>query len=146
MMEQLQKKDAIEEYKKNSKYCAVCGNPSLFDGCSINLVSISETGEVIAPFNNEFQGLSSIIPMCAYHMIIAQEGLIAITTKNLIIQSRFLTQLEPRTDAELNKFIQKLNRAEKNKINEMFKQTAKVILDARKFQKDIGKEIKEKNE
>ena len=145
-MEQLQKKDKLEEYKKNSKYCAVCGKPSLFDGCSINLVSITETGEVIAPFNNEVQGISSMIPMCAYHMILAQEGLIAVTTQNLIIQSRFLTQLEPRTDAELDKFIQKLNRAEKNQINEMFKQTAKVILDARKFQNDIGKEIEEKNE
>jgi len=139
-------KEKIRELKEQSKYCALCGKDSLFDGCTMQIVSISESGQVIAPYDNETQGMSIMLPLCAYHMVLSQEGLLAITTQNQIIQSKLLTQLEPQSDEQLKKFILKLDRAKKEKFNIAYKQVAKTILNARKFQKEMDKEIeKHKN-
>ena len=147
-MENKTTEQKIKEYKEHSKYCFLCNlnnveRESLFDGCGIQIVSISETGQVIAPYDNEFQGMSSMLPMCAYHMVLAQEGLIAMTTQNQIIQSKLLTQLENQTDTDLNKFVLKLNRAKKDDLNRAYKQTAKTIINARKLQIDMQMGVEE---
>jgi len=147
-MENKTTEQKIKEYKEHSKYCYLCNlknieRESLFDGCGIQIVSVSETGQVIAPYDNEFQGMSGMLPMCAYHMVLSQEGLIGMTTQNQIIQSKLLTQLENQTDEDLNKFVLKLGRAKKDELNKAYKQTAKTIINARKFQIDMEKGVEE---
>ena len=115
----------------------------MLDGCSVNLVSISETGQVIAPFETKDSSAGVIIPLCAYHFVLAQEGLIAVTTENQVIQSKLLTQLEPQTNEDLNKFILKLGRAKKDELNKAYKQLAKTIINARKFKEDMNKKVEE---
>lgn len=137
--------EQLKEMKEKSKYCALCKEESLFNGCSVMLVSITESGEIVAPYETKDSGASVMIPLCAYHMILSQEGLIAVTTENRVIQAKFLTHLESQSDEELRKFVKKLNRAEKNPLNKMWKQSAKAIISARDFQKSM-KEKKDEME
>lgn len=141
----------LKEYKEHSKYCYLCAlhnikEESLFDGCTINLISVTESGQVVAPYNDKNLGasMSSMLPMCAYHMVLALGGLIAQTTQGDIIETKILTQLEPQSDKILKKLILKLGRIEKNELNKAFKAVAKALIGARQFQKDMKKPIEQK--
>ena len=129
-------KDKVVEMKKN-KVCALCGKEIFVDGCTIQVVEITESGQVVAPYENKESAMSLIIPVCAYHMVLAQEGLIATTMKGQIIQSKLLTMFEPKTDMELKKMLQALQRADKS---EQMTRGIKAILGARKFQQAMSKE------
>jgi len=133
--------EKIKEYKEHSKNCALCGKESLFDGCSMQLVSINEFGQVINPYDNDTQGVGVMVPLCAYHMVLSQEGLFAITTQNQIVQSKLLTQLEPQSDEQLKRFILKLGRAKKDLLNTSLKNVSKTLINARKFQIDMNKSL-----
>jgi hypothetical protein len=139
----LSSEEKIKAYKEQSKFCALCGKPSLFDGCGIQLVSVTETGKVIAPYEAKDRSSSAslMVPMCGYHMILSQEGLIAITTQHQFIQTKLLTALEPQTDEDLKKFLLKIGRAENSEINRAYKHVAKTIISARKFQIEMEKGI-----
>jgi hypothetical protein len=134
-------------YKERSKICAFDGRPSFVDGCTINIVAITETGNVVAPFETKSgSGTSAIVPTCAYHMVLAQEGLIAITTQNQFIQSKLLTQLEPGTDEELKRLILQLGRGLKTDLTKAQIRVAKIIIKARKFDAEMEKGLKEARE
>jgi len=117
-------KDKVVEMKKN-KVCALCGKEIFVD---------------VAPYENKESAMSLIIPVCAYHMVLAQEGLIATTMKGQIIQSKLLTMFEPKTDMELKKMLQALQRANKSEPNKQMTRGIKAILGARKFQQAMSKE------
>ena len=131
----------IKQMKEN-KFCGLCNNEKLFDGCAMQLVSITESGKIETPYETEGSGTSVMIPMCAYHMVLSQEGLLAMTTQNQVIQTKFLTQLEPKPDSELKRIILKMGRANKTSENGMIKHVAKTIISARKFQDEMIKGIK----
>jgi hypothetical protein len=134
-------------YKERSKICAFDGRPSFVDGCTINIVAITETGNVVAPFETKSgSGTSAIVPTCAYHMVLAQEGLVAVTTQNQLIQTKLLTQLEPGTDEELNRLILKLSRGLKTDLTKAQIRVAKIIIKARKFDVEMEKGLKEAQE
>lgn len=136
----------LKEYREHSKYCVICGKENLFDGCSINLVSISESGQIVTPYETENSSMNVIMPLCMYHMILAQEGIIAVTTQNQFIQSKILTQLEPQLDKELRKLILKIGRGKKDKLSTATKNVAKILIQARKIQSDMDKKSKEKKD
>lgn len=146
-MEEKTTEQKLKEYKKQSRICHICKlknieKESLFDGCSIQIVGITETGQVINPYDNKFQSGTYMFPMCAYHMVLSQEGVLASTMDGQIIQSKIFTDLEPQSDEELKKLILKLSRAKKDKLNMAVKIIAKTLITARKFQ--VGMEKGEK--
>jgi len=137
----MDKKEMEEKIKRmnENKYCALCNNEKLFDGCGMQMVSITESGKIETPYETEESGTSVMIPMCGYHMVLSQEGLLAMTTQNQVIQTKFLTQLEPKPDSELKRIILKIGRANKTSENGMIKHVAKTIISARKFQEEMIK-------
>lgn len=147
MTNELTSKQKLEEFRKNSQYCWLCKlrgikKETLFNGCSIQIVGITENGQVITPFDNDTGNMTALVPMCAYHMVLAQGGVLAQTTDGQIIQSKILTYLEPHQDAELNNFILKMRRALKTPENKERIEVAKLIIHARKFQKEMDEGIK----
>jgi len=132
--------EKIRELKEQSRNCALCGHRSLFDACSINLVSVTESGQINQPYQSKdgLSGMNAMLPMCAYHMVLSQEGLIAITTQNRLISVKELNALERLSDKELS-VRSKLTRSPELKRLSII---AKAILNARKFQSEMSKELK----
>jgi hypothetical protein len=137
--------EKLKAYKENSKICAFCKNESFFDGVTIQLISLTESGEVV-PHSNKDTGMSAMLPMCAYHMVLSQEGLMAITTENRVVQSKFLTQYEPQSTAELTHLEHRLRRMPKNPFNIALRQSVKAILSARRFHSEMTKSMEEAKE
>ena len=132
-------KEKIRELKEQSKHCALCGEYSLFDSCSINLVSVTESGQINQPYQSKdgLMEMNTMLPMCAYHMVLSQEGLIAITTQNQLIFVKELNAFERLSDKELS-VRSKLTRSPELKRLSII---AKAILNARKFQSEMSKEL-----
>lgn len=123
---------------KKAERCTFCIRQPLFDGAGINLISMTESGEIVTPFETEDSSASIMLPMCAYHMVLAQQGVIAITTNNKIISARKLGIFETLTDAQL-KIRSKLVRNSKELEHEAH--LAKAVVEARQFQTGMDKEI-----
>ena len=142
----------LKEYKEQSRYCHLCRlenieRESLFDGCSIQIVGITEDGQVMNPYDNEFQGMTVMLPMCAYHMVLSQEGVLAQTMQGEIIQSKIFTNLEPQADSQLMHLILKLQRGNtKDELNKATIGVAKTIIQARKFQREMEKGVENAKE
>jgi len=135
-MDKLTTEEKLKRYKEQSRFCALCGKESMFDGCSIQIVSITESGKINTPYDTEMQGMSGMIPMCAYHMILSQQGLFAMTMDNLIISPRRLKEFESFSDSDLRR------RAGMKRNNKVLKEEghmAKAIVEARKFQSEMEK-------
>lgn len=144
-------KEILEEYKENSKYCYLCRwigdkKESMFDGCQIQIVSITESGKLVKPYDTQLEGMTAMLPMCAYHFILSQEGVLATTTKGEIIQSKILADLEPQSDDTLKRLILRLERSGKDKKNMAIKLVAKTLINARKFQKEFDEELEKARE
>jgi hypothetical protein len=139
--------EKMDLYKERSKICAFDGRPSFVDGCTINIDPLFVSkGATTFPVSVIATGTSAIVPTCAYHMVLAQEGLIAITTQNEFIQTKLLTQLEPGTDEELKRLILKLGRGIKTDLTKAQIRVAKIIIKARKFDAEMEKGLKEAQE
>lgn len=138
--ENLTTEEKIKKFKEQSEFCLICGKKVLFNGASINLVSITEGGKVVQPYETEDQSMGAIVPLCPYHMILAQCGVIAMTTQNQIIHARRLSEFEAITDAAL-RLKSKINR--NSKILQEEAQLAKAIIDARKMQTEMDKQEEE---
>lgn len=136
-MDKNEMEEKIKQMKEN-KYCALCTNEKLFDGCSVQMVAITESGKIEEP---SIPGMSSMLPLCGYHMVIAQEGFIAMTIQNQIISPRMLSDMEQESDEEIKKIIKNLGRSNKDQFNKSMMHTAKTVLNARKFQEDMKKRI-----
>lgn len=130
--------EKIKEIKEQSRNCALCGHRSLIDGCSINLVSITESGQINQPYEDKegLSGMNALLPMCAYHMVLSQEGLIAMTTQNQLISVKELSAVERLSDKEL-KLRMKITRSPELKKLSL---VCKVVFNARKFQSEMSKE------
>ena len=123
----------MNELKKALK-CALCLNPPFVDGAEIEVVSFSESGKVINPYEGKEQSMGIILPMCGYHMVLSGERMIALTTKDKrIITVRKVPEFEKLTDGSLI-VRSKLSRSPQLKRES---EVAKVILTARKMQKGI---------
>lgn len=139
-MNELEREQRLKQFKENSNNCVLCGREVLFNGCSINIVSVTESGKIIAPHDKEEISLSAMIPLCAYHMVLAQGGFLALTTDNKMIFARKLPQFEQLTDASL---LIKSKLKRNNPILEVEAQLAKSIINAREFQASMDKEKEE---
>jgi hypothetical protein len=122
-----------------SSSCAFCLDRPMFDGCSVNLVSITESGQVIDSMSNTEGSMSVMLPTCPYHTVLVQGGIIAVTTNNMVIQSKILTELESLDDNKLRELRLKLSRAQRTELNRAYNGVAKILLDARKFREEMNK-------
>lgn len=125
--------EKMKEIKKHSRFCAFCRGESLFDACTVQMVSITESGKIETPYRTKGSSMSAMLPLCAYHMILAQEGIIAVTTKGRPISAGWLMQFETLSDAALL-IKSKLKRSPKITKQAHF---AKAIFQARKFQSEM---------
>lgn len=131
-MDSLTAKEQIDEYKKHSKYCIFCGEPTFVDGVSIRVISITESGGIVA-HENEEMALTSVLPACAYHMVLGSEGLLFTTQDGVLGQSNLLSWMEKLTDAELRKELVSLRRGQQDILAKAKSQTIKTLQSARKF-------------
>ena len=122
----------MNELKKALK-CALCLNPPFVDGAEIEVVSFSESGKVINPYEGKEQSMGITLPMCGYHMVLSGERMIALTKDNRIITVRKVPEFEKLTDGSLI-VRSKLSRSPQLKKEA---EVAKIILTARKMQKGI---------
>jgi hypothetical protein len=141
-----EKTDEIIKQMKENKFCAFCDNEKLFDGVGIQLVSISESGQLMTPYDTKLSSMSAMVPACGYHMVLAQEGLLAVTTQNQLIQARILTEMEKLSDDELKHVLLKVKRGIKSQESEVMKGCIKALINARKFHIEMIKEAKKREE
>jgi len=133
----------IKEIKEKSKNCALCGKPTFFDGSPIQLVSFTESGKVVSPYETEYSSQSMIIPTCPYHMVMCAEGVYAMTTENQVIKPTFIKEMEQMDDLGLKRMEKIIKRAEKSDKNKAILDGLKIIKQARKFVIDMEKGEKE---
>ena len=127
-----------KEKLKEATKCAFCLNPPFATGTEIQLVSITESGKLLAPYDGKDNSTSIILPMCGYHMVLSMERMMAITIHdNKIITVSKLLEFERLTDGSLN-VRSKLSRSS---ILKKESEVAKIILEARKMQKGIENEV-----
>ncbi len=125
-----------EKIKKATK-CAFCHKAPFADGTEIQLVSITESGKILTPYDGKDSSTSVLLPMCGYHMVLSMERMMAITTQdNKIITVGKLLEFERLTDGSLN-VRSKLSRSP---ILRKESEVAKIILGARKMQRGIESE------
>jgi hypothetical protein len=119
----------------DNKKCALCARDKFIDGCEVQMVSITESGKIESPYNSGMSSMGTLLPLCAYHMVLSQEGLIAMTTQGQVISPKILLDAEKSSEEDLNRVIRNLKRALKDEFNKSVMHTAKAVLNARKFQK-----------
>jgi len=134
--------NTIKEMKANKK-CYLCDNDKIFDGVGIQLVSLTESGKIVESFETKDSSASVLIPMCAYHMVMAQEGAYAMTTDNKVIKPSWIEHFESLNDEGLEILKVRIMRQEKDKQKKkVLLQGIVMVQSARKFQEEIKKGIK----
>lgn len=136
--------EKLEMFREQSKVCAFCGKKSMINGMSVPLVSLSESGKVITPYDSKGTSSAVMYPACAYHFVLIGEGLMAVTTQDQVILPNILQELEPKSDEELKNLSMKLRRINsKEKANKFLLTVVKTILEGRKFEKDFEERLKD---
>ncbi len=137
-------KDVKDEVKENK--CSICKNKVFADGVGVTLYSVSESGKIMDMNETKTSSMQIIIPLCAYHMVLIDEGLICFTTERKVLLRGKLEYYENKPEKELRKIIKdslnnfKLTRKqvqEQDMISEL--KIAIIIDDARKFDKGVTK-------
>ena len=115
--------------------CSMCNEQPFVDGVEVQMVSVTESGKITTPYDTKKSSSNVLLPMCAYHMVLSAEGILAITTQGQLISPSWLGDFEKLSDNEL-KIKSKLKRSDKLKHQSHL---AKTLLDARKFQSEMKK-------
>lgn len=124
----------MENKLKKPRKCACCDHPPFIDGMQMRILTFTESGEPIFPYENEEESMSVMLPVCDYHMVLAGEGWIFYDqNKGMPVQPKILTILETKSDGELKVEQMKLKRMPKNEKNKMMAAMIKDVLTARQW-------------
>ena len=125
----------IERIKKlRDGGCACCGAPVMVDGMQMQILTFTESGQPIFPYDNETESLSMMLPVCGYHMALAGEGWIFYhDIWKIPVQPKIITELETMTDSDLRLGAARLKRLPRNDVNMIRGNAIKAVLDARAF-------------
>ena len=125
--------------------CAMCDSVPMFDGCSVGMVAVSESGQVLDSFTTKDSSMSVMLPLCCYHVVLAQEGLVLVDSQNHILSHKMLSDMEHLSNSALKSLSLSLRRLPVHSLNivqiKAQRQIIKILLDARNFQEKMSKDV-----